>query len=124
MTDPNKEVHIDTSDTTHGRGLVSNVKEGPPSISDENINMLMLGGNVSMMNVKDSKLTTDETLSTKGLPLLVAGLDLLPTTQPEEEVPTTQPEEEVQKEVQKNLFADASMEVDKMKELDMPEVNA
>lgn len=62
-----------------------------------------------MLNVEDSQLTTDE------MPLLVPGLDPLPTTQPEERVLN---------EVEKNIFTDVSMEADKFKELDMPEVNA
>lgn len=77
--------------------------------------MLMLGGNGSMLNVENSKLTTDETLSTNGLPLLVPGLDPLPTTQPEEKVLN---------EVEKNIFTDASTEADEFKEHNMPEVNA
>lgn len=113
ITEPNKQVHIDKSNTIHSRGLVSNVKESLAVISDEDINMLMLGGNGSMMNVDDSKLTTDETLSTNGLPLLVPGLDPLPTTQPQEKVLN---------EVEKNIVTDASSEADNFKELNMPEL--
>ncbi|KAK1398259.1 Carbohydrate-binding-like fold [Heracleum sosnowskyi] len=113
ITDPNKEVHIDKSNTIQGTGSVSNVKESSVAVSDDDIDMLMLGGDGSLMNVEDSKVTTDETLSTNGLPLLVPGLDPRPTTQPEDKVLN---------EVEKNIFTDASIEDDKFKELNMPEL--
>lgn len=104
ITDPNKEVHIDKSNTIQGAGSVSNVKESSVAISDEDINVTMLGSDGSMMKI-----------STNGLPLLVPGLDPLPTTQPEEKVLN---------EVEKDIYSDASIEADKFKELNMPEVNA
>ncbi|XP_074366748.1 uncharacterized protein LOC141707466 [Apium graveolens] len=113
ITDLNKEVQIDKSKTMHSRGLVSNVKEGPAVISDEDISMLMLGGNGSMSNVEDSKLTADETLSTNGLPILIPGLDPLPTNQPEEKVLN---------EVEKDIVTDASTQANKFEELNIQEL--
>lgn len=75
----------------------------------------MLGPNGGKMNVEDSKLTTDESLSAKGLPLLVPGLEPLPTTLPEEKL---------MNEVDNKIFADATMEAENIKELNIPEVNA
>lgn len=49
ITVPNKEVH----------SLVSNIRVSPAATSDKDIDMLMLGGDGSMMNVKDSYLTTN-----------------------------------------------------------------
>lgn len=112
ITYPKEKVHIDKSNTMHSRGLVSNEKESPAVISDKDINLLMLRDG-SMMNVEDSKITKDETLSRNGLPLLVPGLNPLPTTQPDEEVLN---------EVKENILTDASIEADKFKELNMPEL--
>ncbi|KAL1816997.1 hypothetical protein ACET3Z_019571 [Daucus carota] len=112
ITEPNKEVHIDESNTIPGRGLVTDVKESPVALSDEDISRLMLGPNGGKMNVEDSKLTTDESLSAKGLPLLVPGLEPLPTTLPEEKL---------MNEVDNKIFADATMEAENIKELNIPE---
>ncbi|WOH02023.1 hypothetical protein DCAR_0521410 [Daucus carota subsp. sativus] len=115
ITEPNKEVHIDESNTIPGRGLVTDVKESPVALSDEDISRLMLGPNGGKMNVEDSKLTTDESLSAKGLPLLVPGLEPLPTTLPEEKL---------MNEVDNKIFADATMEAENIKELNIPELKS
>ncbi|KAK1355735.1 CBM20 domain-containing protein [Heracleum sosnowskyi] len=84
ITSSHKEVNIDLNNTVPGRGFVSNPKESPADTSDKDSNTLVVGGNGSMMNLKESKRGTDEALSTYKLPLLVPGLNPLPNTQPEE----------------------------------------
>lgn len=117
ITDPKEKFHIDTNSTLPGRRLVSNAKEDPAAISDEDMNRLILETNGIMVNVQDSESTTDEgnTLSINGLPVLVPGLS---------PVPTTHTEEASLKEVETNIFSDASIEADKIEELNVPEVNA
>lgn len=113
ITSSYKEVNIDKDNTVPGIGVVSNPKESPADISNEDMNMLTVGANGSLMNLKESKLSTDETLSTNRLPLLVPGLNPLPKTQPEEKP---------LKEVERNILSDAtSLEADTF-EPNMPEL--
>lgn len=116
ITDPKEKFHIDTNSTLPGRRLVSNAKEDPAAISDEDMNRLILETNGIMVNVQDSESTTDEVnaLSMNGLPLLVPGLS---------PVPTTHAKEASLKEVETNIFSDASIEADKIEELNVPELD-
>lgn len=115
ITSSHKEVNIDINNTVPGRDFISNTKETPTDNSDEDSNMLVVGGNGSMMNLKESKLNTDETLSTNRLPVLVPGLNPLPKTQTEEKT---------LKDVERNILSDASSLEADIFELDMPQVNA
>ncbi|KAL8093022.1 hypothetical protein AgCh_035052 [Apium graveolens] len=116
ITSSHKELNIDKNNTVPGRGFVSNPRESPADTSDDDDSkVLVIEGNGSMMKLKESKLSTDETVSTNRLPLLVPGLNPFPKTQPEEKPP---------KEVERNVLSDASsLEADRF-ELNMPQVNA
>ncbi|XP_017247067.1 uncharacterized protein LOC108218578 [Daucus carota subsp. sativus] len=113
ITSSNKEININIDENIPGRGLVRNAEESPADNSDDDMNVLMVEGNDSMMDLKESKLSTEETLSTNKLPLLLPGLNPLPKTQPEEEP---------LKKVEKNILNEASSVEADIFELNMPEL--
>lgn len=119
ITDPQDEFHISTkSSTVPGLRLSGDAEqEEPAAITDEAMERLILETNGMAVNVEDSKSMKDEehVLSTNGMPILVPGLSPMPTAHSEDAS---------LKEVETNIFTDASIEADKVKELNVPEVNA